>query len=284
MQHDQERREADAIGRASAPRTRASLADALRALGVAPGMTLLVHSSLGSLGWVSGGPVAVIQAITDVLTPSGTLVMPAFTSDNSDPAFWRSPPVPSAWVPVIRETMPAFDPDITPTRMMGRIAELFRQWPGALRSEHPQSSFAAWGLHAHELIAHHTLENSLGDTSPLGRIYALDGWVLLLGVGFGNNTSFHLGEARAETSGWITTGAAVQEHGERVWKKFRDVNWNDERFPEIGADFEREGLVRRGPVGSATALLFPQRPAVDFAEQWLKARGANHDTGSMDAR
>ena len=75
-----------AVARADLPRTRASLADDLRALGVAPGMTLLVHSSLSALGWVSGGPIAVIQALLDALTPDGTLVMSAFTSDNSDPA------------------------------------------------------------------------------------------------------------------------------------------------------------------------------------------------------
>jgi aminoglycoside 3-N-acetyltransferase len=271
-----------AIQRADLPRTRASLADDLRALGIAPGMTLLVHSSLSALGWVSGGPVAVIQALLDALTPDGTLVMPAFTGDNSDPAHWMRPPVPAAWVPIIRESMPAYDPRITPTRMMGRIAELFRQWPGAIRSDHPQSSFAACGSRAEEIIRAHALEGSLGDASPLARIYALGGWVLLLGVGFGNNTSFHLGEYRAGTSDWTTTGSALLENGQRVWKTFRDVDWNDDPFVEIGAAFEREGLVKRGAVGSSTALLFPQRPAVDFAQQWLGTHGGQHDRGSVD--
>lgn len=287
-------RERAAIDRADTPRTRASLAADLRALGVEPGMTLLVHSSLSALGWVAGGPVAVVQALMDVVTPYGTLVMPAFTSDNSDPALWSHPPVPAAWVPIIREHTPAFEAAITPTRMMGRIAELFRTWPGALRSDHPQSSFATWGRHADAITREHALEGGLGDSSPLARIYDLDGNVLLLGAGFANNSSFHLSEYRAGSSPWTLTGAALLEDGQRVWKTYREIDWNDEPFTEIGAAFEQTGAVTHGPVGSAQALLFRQRPAVDFAQRWLsgaasvagaqteQATGGDDDTGSVD--
>ena len=73
--------EQEAVDNAPLPRTRQSLADDLRALGVVAGMTLIMHSSLKSLGWVSGGPVAVIQALMDVVTASGTIVVPTKTSD-----------------------------------------------------------------------------------------------------------------------------------------------------------------------------------------------------------
>ena len=85
--------------------TRKSLADQFRELGVNHGDTLLLHSSLRSLGWVNGGAEAVILALLDVLGNTGMLMVPTQSSDNSDPANWQHPPVPEAWKPIIRETM-----------------------------------------------------------------------------------------------------------------------------------------------------------------------------------
>jgi aminoglycoside 3-N-acetyltransferase len=262
--------EADAVASAEAPRTRASLAADLRALGVMPGQTLLVHSSLRALGWVCGGPVAVVQALLDALAPDGTLVMPTHTGDLSEPAHWSRPPVPEAWWPIIRETMPAFDPRATPTRGMGAIVEVFRTWPGALRSAHPQVSFAALGPQAARITAGHALGDALGESSPLGRIYELAGSVLLLGVGHGNNTSFHLAEYRPPGGRRITEGAPILVEGRRVWRTWDDLDFDAEPFPVIGAAFDATGATRTGCVGSAEARLFPQRAAVDFAALWLR--------------
>lgn len=266
-------RESNVIVRVGKPNTRESLRADLQALGVAPGMTLLVHASLSALGWVAGGAVAVIEALTDAVAPQGTLVMPAHTGDNSEPAAWTRPPVPETWWPVIRAHMPAFDPAVTPTHMMGRIAETFRTWPGTVRSGHPQTSFSARGREARPITACHGLEFSLGEASPLARIYERDGWVLLLGVGHGVNTSLHLGEYRAGTSPERETGAAMLENGRRVWRTFRDIDWNDAAFPGIGAALEATGTATSGAVGIGRAILFRQRLAVDFAERWLREPG-----------
>ncbi len=56
-----------AIQKTEVPATADSLQTDFSALGVEAGMVLLVHSSLSAMGWVCGGPVAVIIALQHVL-------------------------------------------------------------------------------------------------------------------------------------------------------------------------------------------------------------------------
>ena len=127
--------------------------------------------------------------------------MPAHTSGNCDPATWGNPPVPEDWWPVIRAELPAFEPRVTPTDHMGAIAELARTWPGALRSAHPQVSFAAVGPQAEAITSGHALDSGFGERSPLARVHDLDGDVLLLGEGEGR--LMHQRELVGFAAGWL---------------------------------------------------------------------------------
>ncbi|WP_027092442.1 aminoglycoside N(3)-acetyltransferase [Cohnella thermotolerans] len=248
-----------------------SLKDDLARLGVAQGDTLIVHSSLSRIGWVCGGPVAVVRALMETITPAGNLIMPTHSGDYSEPSKWMMPPVPESWWETIRRTMPAFDPKVTPTRGMGAVPECFRTHEGVIRSGHPALSFAAWGKDAEWIVRDHSLEYGLGEQSPLARIYDLDGKVLLLGVSYDSNTSFHLAENRVVNPPQTWEGAPVMENGERVWRKYREVAFDTDRFEEIGDDFESARPVTKGKIGVADARLFRQRDCVDYAVEWLEA-------------
>lgn len=252
------------------PFSRRSIAGDLRQIGLREGAVVLVHSSLSQLGYVAGGAQAVVLALLDVVGAVGTVVMPTHSSDWSDPSMWENPPVPPGWQQVIRDEMPAYDPQLTPTRGMGAIVECFRHVTGAVRSCHPSASFVAVGPKAAGIVEGHELANGFGEQSPLRRLYDLDASVLLLGVGHANNTSLHLAEYRSDAfKQWISQSAPVTVDGERTWVTWQEVEGDTDDFDTLGHAFAATGKQQTGPVGAATAHLMRQRDLVDFAASWF---------------
>ena len=274
--------ESDIIDRTpQGPGTVDSLSKDLLSLGVTRGMIVIVHSSLSSIGWVCGGAVGVVLALEQALGTDGTLVMPTHSGDLSDPANWKNPAVPEAWWQSIRDTMPAYDPLMTPVRGVGTIPEVFRRQSGVTRSLHPNYSFAAWGRQSEYITSGEKLDFSMDLDSPLGRLYELDGHVLLLGAGHGSNTSLHLAEYLADGDGrpHVDWFAPVQRQGVRQWARYRDIDLDSDDFEDIGAAFEATGACQIGTVGNATARLMRQKDLVDFAVDWMRV----HRSGPVAA-
>ncbi|MGN6484989.1 MAG: aminoglycoside N(3)-acetyltransferase, partial [Thermomicrobiales bacterium] len=138
-----------------------------------------------------------------------------------------------------------------------------------VRSAHPNVSFAARGAEADAIVADHALDDGLGEGSPLARIEERGGKILLLGVGYDRNTSFHLAEYRIPNRPRIPGGAAILRDDERIWATYDDIDVDAEPFPAIGVAFEATGAVTVGKVGSADARLMPQPAAVAFARDWM---------------
>jgi aminoglycoside 3-N-acetyltransferase len=265
--------EKDTISAAAAPVTEAQLLLGLRALGVRPGDTLVVHAAMSRMGWVCGREQAVVRALIRAVGPLGTLVMPAHSGDDSEPSDWQNPPVPQSWFAPIREAMPAYDRRTTPTRGMSRVAECFRAWPGTRRSAHPHVSWCARGPGARWLLRGHTYHRPcFGMGSPLGRLYRRDAKVLLMGVGYDNCTAMHLAEALYPGTKQMDVGAAVRVRGRRRWVTWREIEFDSDRFPRIGADYEQDGgQVVAGRLGAAECKVVRVRPLVDYAVGWLSS-------------
>lgn len=251
--------------------TTAKLAHDLRSLGVAEGSVVLAHVSMSRLGRVIGGEQAVIDALLDVLGLAGTLVMPSQSWQLCDPACLNEPDVPREVWQLVRENLPAYDRTLTPTRTMGKVAELFRMHPRAVRSAHPHRSFAAVGRHARDIMAVHDLDSPNGERSPLKAMYDLDASTLLLGVGHSKSTILHLAEHRSGLpTATIPNGAPLVVDGKRRWVTYDEIVVPDHDFDEVGSAFARDtGLQRSGQVGDTTALLLPQPPSVDYAAHWF---------------
>lgn len=245
---------------------------ALEEIGVKSGQAMMVHTSLSSIGFVCGGAQIVIEALIEAVGEEGTIMMPTQTWKNLDPStgvHWEEP---EEWWQTIRDNWPAYDKNITPTNTMGAVAEMFRQWPGALRSDHPARSVAAYGKHANYLTKDHDLSNIFGEESPVGKLYELDGYVLLIGVDYDKNTSIHLADVRANypSKHNVNESSAILVDGKRVWKTYETLFVDGEDFVEIGEAFEKEYPVKKVTLGNATLRFMKQRDLVDFAVKWIE--------------
>jgi aminoglycoside 3-N-acetyltransferase len=262
--------ELEVICQTRTPNTVETLVSDFVKLGIKNGDIVLVHSSLSAIGWVCGEERAVVEALLKVVGKEGTICMPAHSGGNSDPAEWENPPVPREWIKIIYDSMPAFDPEITPTRGIGRVAEFFRKYPGTLRSCHPQTSFCANGKDAFNIIKDHVLTPQFGMDTPLGSLYKNNSKILLLGVGYDSCTSFHLAETLCNNTARKKSGAAMDRNHNREWVWFEDYDYNCDDFDHLGKDYEEIHDVMTGKVGNAVCRLFDMRDGVDFAVKWFQ--------------
>lgn len=261
----------------SLPVTSSAIAAGARALGLSPGDLLLAHVSLSSIAaegsMVVGGPVGVIEGLLEAIGEEGTLVMPAFSADYSDPGSWERPPAPAPWLPVIREAMPAWRADRAPTFRIGVVAETFRRFREVGRSDHPQSSFAACGPLAETILAGVGLDDPLGPDGCLGRLRAHRAKVLLIGCGFGSCTAFHLAEHETTRSpARVTSAAPVMRAGARTWVRWSEPHYDATPFALAGEAFLAHGGCRSGPIGEAESHLFELADAVRYATGWMDRR------------
>lgn len=234
-------------------------------------MTLIVHSSLKSLGRVVGGPASVILALEEVVGESGNIVMPTQTEHLCDPSVYGKN-YSEEELQFIRDHMPIYYPDLTHTSFMGVIPETFRKQEGVLRSSHPHVSFAAWGRDARKIIENHSLDYALSDQSPLGRIYELGGYILLLGAPTDSNSSLHLAEYKQNNSFVqpVVWDVKMWADGKEKWVTYQDINNDSDDFNKIFDDFNKEtNYVLEGRVGEATCYLIPQKEMVDYAVDWM---------------
>lgn len=256
--------------------TRSDLVRDLRAAGLGPGDSICVHTRLSGLGLVIGGARSLIEALMDVVGQEGGIMMPTFSGDLSDPAEWNHPPVPTRDYDRIRRETPPFDPDLTPSRGMGAVPELFRHYPGVRRSRHPQSSFAAWGGRAGQLVDDHGLDFRFGPNSPLARLVELDGYSVLIGAPLETNSLLYLSQYRV---GWLipvhkkAPVAPGRPNAFNRWISYRDTLYPKSWFAPVTEHLLAAGIARAVRIGEARSLIFPARATVDATAQWRRRHG-----------
>lgn len=249
--------------------TSEDIINSLQLLGVSPGDTACLHISLSSLGFVPGGPRTVIESVLKTID-GGTLMMPTYSGDLSDPHEWKNPSVSESWIARIIESTPAYCEKKTPTRGMGAVAEYFRSFPGVIRSKHPQSSFSAIGKQAKKIISPHNLDNRFGPESPLGRLYSMNGWVILMGAPWDTVSLFHLTQHSVNWQKKVSKKAPIKKKGLKIWQEYSDIEYPIDWFKGGVSMLIDSGLAKSGFVGKAKTVLFRSKPAVDNILDWRR--------------
>jgi len=213
------------------------LVDDLRALGVRPGMDVMVHSSLSSLGHVAGGAGTVIDALLVAIGPDGTLLMPSFNHGAAR----------------------VYNPLTTPT-LNGAIADAFWRRPEAIRSIHPTHPVAAIGPKAEAWCRDHLEAGIWSEDSPIGRLIHGGGYLLGLGVGNDTCTAYHVSEISMPCGCLDQFGSRRRiVDADGTVKTVNGFAWRDGLCPVAPADMtgelDRQGCQRHGKVGHADCFL-----------------------------
>lgn len=249
-----------------------NLSELLKRLTINQGDTVIVHSSLKSLGYVIGGPETVIDALIDTVGGQGTIIMPTQTVELSDPSTWEYPPVNKLYWDFIRNNRRPFDPITTPvTKGIGIIPETFRKYPGVIRTNHPLYSFAIYGNKANE-IGHQSFDFGLGINSPLGQLYTekIKAKILFLGTDFESNTSLHLAEHFLGREAFKQSSLIIEDN-KIVEKEFLDIplDINDD-FLDIQAQYQNENSYMSENIHNGVASVYPFLDVVSFAIKYYK--------------
>ena len=141
--------------------------DALRAVGVREGGIVFVTSDLGRVpGFEQPSKAAILnaylQALHDVIGPSGTIV------------------VPTASLYLCNTDIP-FNLAETPSKNVGVFSEFVRKQPGALRSFHPFVSYTALGAAASDIIEN-VSRHSYGPNTPEERLVEMGARSVSIGL------------------------------------------------------------------------------------------------------
>lgn len=221
------------------------LADQIRAMGILPTDTVIVHSSLRAVGATENGADGLINAFLQVLT-EGLLLIPTHT-----------------WA-VVGKDQPVFDVRATVPNI-GTLPQVAAFRPDGLRSLHPTHSVAAFGKNAAAYIAG---EEKSGSPAPSGgvmhRLAAVGAKILLVGVGHESNTFIHSLDEEAQIPDRLYPESyeiIILDHsGNRHITQFRHHRCSkhpdvSENYPNFEPALMATGAQRLGKLGNAVVRI-----------------------------
>jgi aminoglycoside 3-N-acetyltransferase len=235
--------------------TKTDLINSIAALGIKPHDTLLVHSSMTSVGEVEKGADTVLDAFIEYMKP-GLLILPTHT--------WAD----------IDEEYPVFNP-LTEPSCVGILSNLFLKRPGVFRSWHPTHSVAALGRDA----AAYTEGEECRDTpcprgGCWGKLYDRKAKILFLGCSLKCNTLLHGVEEWNHIPGRLTDKPQqlkiITPEGQLIDRPlYRHQGNVFANYDKMAAPLFYTGVAQKGQIGDAVSVLCDAIKMVDLTTAFL---------------
>lgn len=240
-----------------------------KSIGIVEGDNLLVHSSLSKIGFVEGGPKAVVDALLTCLGSEGNLLMP--NSPNG-----------SLQLDYIRN-LRCFDVKHDKSAL-GAITEYFRKLPNAIRSLHPTEPVSCVGKDAVYFTNEHHLDRTpYAKNSPWYKLAHKGGKILYIGVSLDNaGTSLHCMEDAVEEFKYPVyyheefTVEMKDAHGNvsQISTKVHNPEFSAKRkCDELLPLFVEKGVAEEVKVGKAKTYLFDAKKMLEHMIYYYEKEG-----------
>ena len=251
----------------------------LISVGLGRGDTVMVHSAISKVGEMINGPDTLIAALCETVGPDGTLMAYTDWDARYEALLDAGGHMPNA----LRGTVAGFDAQRSrAVRDNGVLPEFLRTTPGALRSANPGASVTALGARAEWLTREHPLDYGYGPGSPLARLVACGGKVIMIGAPHDTMTLIHHAEHLANIKGKrIKRWDVPFAHGDSVvWRRCEEFDTSIavcaelddiDYFDAIVRSYLDAGRGQQGHVGQASTVVVEARAIVDHAISWLES-------------
>lgn len=229
--------------------TKEQLKKQVENMGLTGEETILIHSSMKSIGEVEGGADTVLDAWIEYFG-HGLLLLPTHT--------WKN----------INADSPVYNPKETPS-CVGLLTNMFLKRDGVIRSLHPTHSMAGIGKKAAEYLAGE--ENNNTPCTPGGcydRLKDIGGKILLVGVGHERNTYIHSVEEVLNVPNRLSDMPVLMkivQHGKKPVSVYMRKHYNSQQphisedFVKLNRAFDECGAAVHTVFGSAECILCDAR-------------------------
>jgi aminoglycoside N3'-acetyltransferase len=233
-----------------------TLTGQLRILGVRPGDILMPHMALRDLVPVERGPGGVLAALRASVGPKGTLLF-AIPCETAGSVFRAED---RGRVAGKLATTFGFDPRrARPRGVLGDFPQAVLDAADVEIAPHPAMRYAAFGRRARKLLDRMADDDPMGIGSPVDRLTALGGKILVAGADPWLVTAAHLAEYHAKPRGRLRIARHYRTN-ENGAVTFRTVHMIDDTNSELRHDRAFEGartrrFARVGTLGRGEAVL-----------------------------